>query len=854
MKAVAWTFLLAAVTTAGAAPLPIADVERTQPVDFASEIYPALKQNCLACHNTTKAKANLNLESSALMQKGGDSGPALVPGKAAESLLLKSAAHLDEDLIMPPPGNKANALALAPEQLGLLRLWIDQGAKGESVADARGPLPWRSRTAAGPVQAVAISPDGRLAAAARSNRVELCELGTGRVLSALRDPALSELAPWKGDAVADRDAVMAVAFGSDDLLATGGFRTVRFWRRMPRKVLRDFGALAEAATVLAVSPDGHWAAAGDGKGAVWLWAFDTEKFEPAALREHAAPISALCFSADGALLSCAEDRSVRVWSVASRAAVWKGNAPSAIHALTLLEGGQEMLAGCADGVARVWPWLPEAPAQFPAATREFKLQDASLRAFAAAVGGTFLWVAADGSVRTSSVSDGKEQTKIAPEHPAAVRVALLEREAQVAQGLVATRKALLATAAEKAKKESDGARTAAQASEQARAEARRKRDEAGTATEAQRANPGDKPLEDAAKKAAEAAEKADAAQRGAKGNATLGARLAGEAAAAQATAESALAGADAAVPGTQAALDAAKKIAAEPLQLVPRNGTAIVAHVDGRMRQIACESGALLEPPDVAGVVALTPAGELLCVGTDTRVRLTSLRREWALERVIGDADDPALLADRVMSLAFSPDGKLLVTGGGTPSREGELKLWRVADGTLLRTIGKAHADTVNSVAFSPDGELLATVAGDRSARIWSVADGSRIALLEGHTGPVLSTGWRADGLALASGGADRSVRLWDLATRRQTRNINTFGGEVAAVSFVGPGEMLLTACGDKLARIDDKPLPDSAAFPFCAAADPGGRFVAVGGQDGVLRIWTVADRKLVRTFAPASP
>ena len=59
-------------------------------------------------------------------------------------------------------------------------------------------------------------------------------------------------------------------------------------------------------------------------------------------------------------------------------------------------------------------------------------------------------------------------------------------------------------------------------------------------------------------------------------------------------------------------------------------------------------------------------------------------------------------LIDRVTSLDFSPDGKLLASGGGDPSRSGELKLWNVADGTLAKDLPDAHSDTVLGIKFSP--------------------------------------------------------------------------------------------------------------------------------------------------------
>src|SRR4051794_37231262 len=79
-------------------PLAIAAVTRAEPVDFARDLIPFLNENCLACHSKTSAKAGLNMETPELLLKGGDSGPAIVPGHADDSLALQAAAHLDADL------------------------------------------------------------------------------------------------------------------------------------------------------------------------------------------------------------------------------------------------------------------------------------------------------------------------------------------------------------------------------------------------------------------------------------------------------------------------------------------------------------------------------------------------------------------------------------------------------------------------------------------------------------------------------------------------------------------------------------------------------------------------------------
>ena len=111
------------MASASAAPISIAPLERATPVDFEREVVPFMRDNCLACHCQTTTKGGLNLETPELMLKGGDTGPAIIAGKGAESLALQAAAHTDDDLKMPPRDNKAKAHDLSPEQLALLKLW-----------------------------------------------------------------------------------------------------------------------------------------------------------------------------------------------------------------------------------------------------------------------------------------------------------------------------------------------------------------------------------------------------------------------------------------------------------------------------------------------------------------------------------------------------------------------------------------------------------------------------------------------------------------------------------------------------------------------------------------------------------
>jgi|SRR5579871_5036945 len=99
-------------------------------VTYEKDIKAIFDKSCVKCHSGDKAKGKLHMDSLEGVLKGGKDGKAVTPGKAAESPLLFAVAHVgDEDDFMPPKGNKANIGPLTKEQVGLIRAWIEQGAK-----------------------------------------------------------------------------------------------------------------------------------------------------------------------------------------------------------------------------------------------------------------------------------------------------------------------------------------------------------------------------------------------------------------------------------------------------------------------------------------------------------------------------------------------------------------------------------------------------------------------------------------------------------------------------------------------------------------------------------------------------
>ncbi|MGV3532812.1 MAG: c-type cytochrome domain-containing protein, partial [Chthoniobacteraceae bacterium] len=96
----------------------------SKPVVYESDIRPLLEEHCIDCHGAEKQKGGLRLDRKTPALQGGDSfAPAIVPKKSEESPLIHFVAGLDPDLKMPPKGKR-----LTPEEIGILRAWIDAGA------------------------------------------------------------------------------------------------------------------------------------------------------------------------------------------------------------------------------------------------------------------------------------------------------------------------------------------------------------------------------------------------------------------------------------------------------------------------------------------------------------------------------------------------------------------------------------------------------------------------------------------------------------------------------------------------------------------------------------------------------
>jgi RNA polymerase sigma factor (sigma-70 family) len=269
--------------------------------------------------------------------------------------------------------------------------------------------------------------------------------------------------------------------------------------------------------------------------------------------------------------------------------------------------------------------------------------------------------------------------------------------------------------------------------------------------------------------------------------------------------------------------------------------------------------------------LAFSPDGETLVSGShDYTVRLWEVKTGKELNKVTTSEDGVQALStvvtdtktkprpnDGVHAVAFSPDGKTVAVewpNGGT------VRLLDPRTGKERSTI-QGHRWRVLSLAFSPDGKALATGSWDNSIRLWDVATGKELLVQQGHEGGARRAAISPDGKRVASGGYDYTLRLWEAATGKEIHLLHRYNSEVNDVAFAPDGRTLVAAGGDGTVRLWDvatgKELwkgkePDVRIMSV--AFSPDGKVVASASftferADSTVRLWDAATGSELRTL-----
>lgn len=749
------------------------EVNLGRPVEFKRDIYPIFASNCLACHNRTKAESEFILETAELAVKGGSAGEAIVPGDPDASYLYMVAARTEEP-VMPPMPNSVQAKPLTPQQLGLLRQWILEGAKAGDGGSG-GAIAWQTvNDGLKAVYSLDADPSGRFIAAGRANRVSVYDLKAPGAARALTDPAL------ESPGVTHRDYANAIAFSPDgQLIATAGYQVVKLWKRGASAVepVADLPALD-----VNVSADGKQLVKISEAGAAQLFLAAEDKLVADLNRDH---------SRERLLAAREADRAMRE----ARVNVVKGQVT---ENQKRLDEQKKALEAANEKHKKATEAVPEAEKKVTEAQAAVVEPEKQLAAAQAAV--------TEAEKQLAEKPEDEELKK---------KVAELKKQPEELTKKVDELKKAV-TAAEKGVSDAQGA------------------------------------VKSAARGVELATQSVTRAEERLKARTDL-----------QTQSEAELQQSTASRDEVNAAAAAEMKVLAAVF--VPGEPLVATVEASGTVRLWSTVDGAPVDVVSIGQAIegslkSAASDGRRLSLVTDADVTHTiDLFPEWTLVQQLGPQEGGAsVFADRILSLAFSPDGSRLAAGGGEASRSGELTIWKTADWTLEREIEDAHSDTIYGLDFSADGRFLASGAADKFVKVFNVESGEHVRSYEGHTHHVMDVSWKGDRTSLVSAGADNVLKVWDAETGEQRRTISTYKKQVTSVEYVGLQDNFVSSSGDKrvfLHKAADgkavREFPGSGDYVYCSSVSDDGKVVVAGGEDGIVRVWNGDDAKAISTFEP---
>ncbi len=208
---------------------------------------------------------------------------------------------------------------------------------------------------------------------------------------------------------------------------------------------------------------------------------------------------------------------------------------------------------------------------------------------------------------------------------------------------------------------------------------------------------------------------------------------------------------------------------------------------------------------------------------------------------------------DQAISVAFSPDGKLIAANEGN----GTLFVWSTADGRLQASAISGLSS--HTTPFSPDGKWIAA-GNNRDVKIWDAVTKRVLRTFSGHEGPVRAVAFSRDGKLLVSGAKDNMIFIWDLAGNQPGRRLAGHSDLVYSVAFSSDGKRVASAGFDQKVMVWDvasgqlvKTLPGTNRMMAAIFSSDDALLATTGDSDGNVTIWDTSSWQVVRRWTPGN-